>query len=253
MATSNIGAAHRKFKQRVPSVSQLNDGRFSAPAEQRTAESDGALRNDRIAAAPYHSALGFGGLLEHPTASAITCVYITVALAVCLFYNVNFVYVFLVITNLVLAFVRFLTMWQMPRNPWMGWFIATNLAKSLAFFLAFMVVFRPDVADDLRLWLRYTWMVVFVLITVGASDKATEVAHYLRAKREIYESQYRQVFNGDECAMTKTVITWLSDVYTRYGWLATLVCLVVIVALIVGVCWLFGISPAAMAAWLGMG
>ena len=253
MATSDIGATHRSFKQRVSSVPQFDGSRVGAPTEQRAAESDGALRNDRIAAPVYHSALGFGGLLEHKTATAITCIYITVALAVCLFYNINFVYVFLVITNLVLAFVHALTMWQMPRNPWMGWFIATNLAKSLAFFLAFMVIFRPDVANDLRLWLRYTWMIVFVLITIGASDKATKVAHYLHAKREIYESQYRQVFDRDECDMTKTALTWLSDVYTRYGWLATLVCLVVIVVLIVGVCWLFGVPIGAMAAWLGTG
>ena len=52
--------------------------------------------------------------------------------------------------------------------------------------------------------------------------------------------------------MTKTALAWLSDVYMRYGWMATLICLVVIVALIVGVCWLFGINPVAMAAWLGM-
>ena len=70
----------------------------------------------------------------------------------------------------------------------------------------------------------------------------------MRTKRRFETADKEEV----EGSMTKTTLAWLSDVYTRYGWLATLVCLVVIVALIVGVCWLFGISPAAMATWLGI-
>ena len=50
----------------------------------------------------------------------------------------------------------------------------------------------------------------------------------------------------------KTILAWLADVYQRYGYIAVLICLVVIVALIGVFCYVFGISPSDFSKFLGM-
>lgn len=127
--------------------------------------------------------------MEHSTAALLTASYVIIGLAVCVFYNINFVYIFLVISNLVLAFVRLLIFWQLRRNPWLMWFVATNIGKATAFFLAYMVIFKPELAAEIRPWLRLVWLTVFVFISIGAGDKAAELAHFLRMKREIYKHE----------------------------------------------------------------
>ena len=51
--------------------------------------------------------------------------------------------------------------------------------------------------------------------------------------------------------MINLFLAWLKDVYQRYGYIAVLVCLVVMVVLFVGVCWLFGIAPRDL--WRALG
>lgn len=46
--------------------------------------------------------------------------------------------------------------------------------------------------------------------------------------------------------LLKVLYDWLKDVYKRYGYVAVLVCLVVVVALCVAVMLLFGVTPAQM-------
>lgn len=189
MALSDARAETRQSEPRVPDVPQFVAHWLRPPAEQRAAESDVALCHGGGAARPHHHPGGLGGLLEYPAAAVITAIYILTGLAVCLFYNINFVYVFLVITNLVLAFVRLLIFWQLRRNPWIIWFIATNIGKATAFFLAFMIIFKPELAAEMRPWLRLVWLTVFVFISIGAGDKAAELAYFLHMKREIYKHE----------------------------------------------------------------
>lgn len=187
MAVSNAGTEDRQHHRRFPDLSQFPDGWVRQIAEQRAAESDHAHHHDRYGLDPNHHPAGLGGLLEYQTATVIICLYILTGLAVCIFYNINFVYIFLVITNIILAFVRIITFWQLRRNPWLIWFIATNIGKATAFFLAFMVIFKPDLAAEIRPWLRLVWLAVFVFISIGAGDKASELAHFLCVKRKIYK------------------------------------------------------------------
>jgi hypothetical protein len=187
MAVSNVGAEDRQFERRFPDLSQFPDGWVRPLAEQRAAESDHAHRHDQCGTHPHPAPGGLGGLLEHSPAAIITAIYVIIGLAVCVFYNLNFVYIFLVISNLILAFVRLLIFWQLRRNPWIMWFVATNIGKATAFFLAFMVIFKPELAAEIRPWLRLVWLTVFVFISIGAGDKAAELAHFLHMKREIYK------------------------------------------------------------------
>lgn len=187
MALSHAGRESRSHQRRFPDLSQFPDGWIRPVAEQRAAESDHAVRHDRGVAHPHHHPGGTGGLLEYPAAAIFTAIYVLAGLAVCLFYNANFVYIFLVITNLILAFTRILIYWQLRRNPWIMWFIATNIGKATAFFLAYMVIFKPELAAEIRPWLRLVWLAVFVFISIGAGDKAAELAHFLCVKREIYK------------------------------------------------------------------
>lgn len=189
MAISDVGAEDRQHYKRFPDLSQFPDGWLRPPAEQRAAESDVALCHGGGAARPHHHPGGLGGLLEYPAAAVITAIYILTGLAVCVFYNLNFVYIFLVISNLILAFVRLLIFWQLRRNAWILWFIATNIGKATAFFLAFMIIFKPELATEIRPWLRLVWLAVFVFISIGAGDKASELTHYLHVKRKIYKHE----------------------------------------------------------------
>lgn len=51
--------------------------------------------------------------------------------------------------------------------------------------------------------------------------------------------------------MINLLLAWLKDVYQRYGYMAVLICVAVVVALFVGVCWIFDIAPAAL--WKALG
>ena len=131
---------------------------------------------------------GPGGLLEPSLVHWLpVTVYVTVGLAVCLLYNVNFVYIFLTTTNVILVAAQVVAYWQLPRSPWLIWFIATNMGKALGFFLAGMLVLNPESAAVWRLPLRITWLVVFVLITIGTNDRVYQLARSLRIKRDLFD------------------------------------------------------------------
>ena len=189
MALSDAGTKIRQPEPRVPDVPQFVAHWLRPLAEQRAAESNHAHRHDQCGHYLNPHPGGLGGLLEHSPAAILTAIYVIVGLAVCALYNLNFVYIFLVISNLILAFVRLLIFWQLRRNPWIMWFIATNIGKAVAFFLAFMIIFKPELAIEIRPWLRLVWLTVFVFISIGAGDKAAELAHFLRMKREIYRHE----------------------------------------------------------------
>lgn len=192
MAFGNVRAENRPDERRFPDLSQFPDGWIRPVAEQRAAQSDHALRDDRSTAHPHHHPGGTGGLLEYPAAAIFTAIYVLTGLAVCLFYNANFVYIFLVISNLILAFTRAIIFWQLRRNPWIMWFVATNIGKATAFFLAYMVIFKPELAAEIRPWLRLVWLAVFVFISIGAGGQASELAHFLHVKRNFYDSRKEQ-------------------------------------------------------------
>lgn len=187
MAFSDARTKNRQYEPRLPDVPQFVAHWLYQASDERPAESGANLRDDCGIDPTHHHHPGLGRLLEYPSAAVITFVYTLMALSVCLFYNINFVYVFLVVTNVILAFVRLLIFWQLRRDSWLIWFSATNIAKAVAFFLAFTIIFRPEIADQMRLWLRVAWLTAFVLVTIGAGDKAAELAHYLHVKREIYK------------------------------------------------------------------
>lgn len=188
MAFGNARTENRPDEPRLPDVPQLVAHWLYSSTEQRTDEPSTVVCDDHRGRHSGDHHRRFSGILEYPSAAIITLVYILIAFAVCFFYNINFVYVFLVVTNVILAFVRLLIFWQLRRDSWLIWFSATNIAKAVAFFLAFMVIFRPEIASQVRFWLRIAWLTAFVFVTIGAADKAAELAHYLHVKRDFYDS-----------------------------------------------------------------
>lgn len=192
MAFGNARTENRPDEPRFPDVPQFVAHWLYSATEQRTAEPSAAVCDDRRGRHPGYHHRQSSGLLEYPSAAIITLAYILIAFVVCFFYNINFVYVFLVVTNVVLAFVRLLIFWQLRRDSWLIWFSATNIVKAVAFFLAFTVIFRPELADQVRIWLRIAWLVAFVFVTIGTGDKAAELAHYLHVKRDVYNAQHEE-------------------------------------------------------------
>lgn len=192
MAFGNARTENRPNEPRLPDVPQFVAHWLHSSAEQRAAEPSTIICDDHGGHSAGHHHRRLSGLLEYPSAALVTLIYILVAFAVCLFYNINFVYVFLVVTNVVLAFVRILIFWQLRRDSWLIWFSATNIAKAVAFFLAFVVIFRPEIANQVRFWLRIAWLTAFVFVTIGAGNKAAELAHYLHAKRDFYAAQRKE-------------------------------------------------------------
>lgn len=192
MAFSDARTKNRQYEPRLPDVPQFVAHWLYQASDERPAESGANLRDDCGIDPTHHHHPGLGRLLEYPSAAVITFVYILMALSVCLFYNINFVYVFLVVTNVILAFVRLLIFWQLRRDSWLIWFSATNIGKATAFFLAYMVIFKPELAAEIRPWLRLVWLAVFVFISIGAGDKASELAHFLCVKRNFYDSRKEQ-------------------------------------------------------------
>ena len=189
MAFSDTQRKNRPYERGLPDVPQfVAHWLYQAPGK-RTTEPSLVVCDDHSGHPHGHHHHRSSGPLEYPTAAIVTLIYILIAFAVCLFYNINFVYVFLVVTNVILAFVRLLIFWQLRRDSWLIWFSATNIAKAVAFFLAFMVIFRPEIADQVRLWLRVAWLTAFVFVTIGAGDMAAEFAHYLHVKRDFYDAR----------------------------------------------------------------
>lgn len=71
------------------------------------------------------------------------------------------------------------------------------------------------------------------------------------ARFPLWLSQYFERIASKRINPMKTLTTWISDIYTRHGWLAAIIVLAVIVALVVGVCLALGIDGGDMARWLG--
>ena len=187
MAFGNARTENRPDEPGFPDVPQFVAHWLYSSTEQRSAEASAVVRDDRRGHHSGHHHRQSSGLLEYPSAAIVTLIYILIAFAVCLFYNINFIYVFLVVTNVILAFVRLLIFWQLRRDSWLIWFSATNIAKAVAFFLAFTVIFRPELAGQMRIWLRIAWLAAFVFVTIGAGDKTAELAHYLHVNRDFFD------------------------------------------------------------------
>lgn len=177
----------RQAERRTPGASGAG-GEFTAYTDwhsslYRTAMADLRRRGD-----PRYRCHISGDLLESPVRRwSLVATYITFGLSVCLFYDLNFVYVFLAATNIILFATRLVRYWQLDRSSWVVWFAVVNLAKASAFYLAATLILKPDLAPLLRPYLRYTWMAVFILITIAAGDKIFDTATRIRERRELFE------------------------------------------------------------------
>lgn len=177
----------RYAQGRLPDTTKSGN-EFPAHADWPSSLYRTAMADIRRSTHPGFRAHRCGDLLESKIKRcAIIGAYVAVGLAVCLLYDINFVYIFLATSNVILFGTRLVRAKWLDKSGWVVWFSIVNLAKSAAFFLAGALILNPSLAQTMRPYLRYTWLLVFVLISIVAGDKAFGTAADVRKQRELFE------------------------------------------------------------------
>lgn len=187
MGTEGYRQGIRYAQGRLPDTTKSGN-EFPAHADWPSSLYRTAMADIRRSTHPGFRAHRCGDLLESKIKrSALVGAYIAFGLAICLLYDINFVYIFLASTNVILFITRLVRAKWLDKSGWVIWLAAVNLAKAGAFYLAGALILNPGLAAFMRPYLRYTWLVVFILITIAAGDKIFDTAIEMRKRRELFE------------------------------------------------------------------